>query len=102
MDSIPVANVDTSGTTSTIAYVTADQLDTPRAIADADGNTLWQLPYQGNAFEDQQPTSATGYTYNLRSAGEYFDVETGLNNNGYRTRDASTWRFLQSDPLGLG
>jgi hypothetical protein len=26
MDGVPVANVDTTGTTSTLAYVTADQL----------------------------------------------------------------------------
>jgi RHS repeat-associated protein len=102
MDGIPVANVDTTGTASTIAYVTADQLGTPRAITDANGTIDWQLPYQGNAFEELPPTSTTGYAYNLRSAGEYFDAETGLNNNGYRTRDAGTWRFLQSDPLGLG
>jgi RHS repeat-associated protein len=38
----------------------------------------------------------------VRLAGEYYDAETGLNSNGFRTRDASTWRFLQSDPLGLG
>ena len=102
MDGIPVVNVDTSGTTSTLAYVTADQLGTPRAIADASGSTLWQLPYQGNAFEELSPTSSTGYVYNLRSAGEYYDAETGLHSNGFRTRDPSTWRFLQSDPLGLG
>lgn len=102
MDGIPVANVDTTGTTSTLAYVTADQLGTPRAIANGSGTTLWQWPYQGNAFEELSPTSSTGYVYNLRSAGEYYDTETGLNSNGFRTRDPSTWRFLQSDPLGLG
>jgi len=101
MGGIPVANVDTTGTTSTIAYVTADQLGTPRAVADINGNTEWQLPYQGNAFEELSPTSSTGYVYNLRSPGEYYDAETGLHSNGYRTRDPNTWRFLQSDPLGL-
>ncbi|MDO1530470.1 RHS repeat-associated core domain-containing protein [Fulvimonas sp. R45] len=102
MDDIPVATVDTQARASTISYITADQLGTPRAIADGSGTAFWQLPYQGNAFEELLPASSTGYVYNLRSAGEYYDTETGLDSNGYRTRDPGTWRFLQSDPLGLG
>jgi RHS repeat-associated protein len=102
---IPVAVIDNtingSVTTSTVNYVTADQLGTPRAVADGTGTVIWQLPYQGNAFEELQPTSTVGYVLNLRSAGEYNDAETGLNSNGYRTRDPNKWRFLQSDPIGL-
>lgn len=101
MDGIPVANVDTRGFSS-VTYVTADQLGTPRAISNERGVTIWQWAYQSNAFEELQPSSPTGYVYNLRSAGEYHDAETGFNSNGYRTRDPSTWRFLQSDPQGLG
>jgi RHS repeat-associated protein len=101
MDGIPVANVDTTGTTSSIAYVTADELGTPRAISDASGNTLWQWPYQGNAFEELAPTSSTGYVYNLRSPGQYFDVETGLSQNGFRDYDSGSGREIESDPKGL-
>jgi RHS repeat-associated protein len=100
MGGIPVANVDTSGTTSTIAYVTADQLGTPRAIATSSGTTEWQLPYQGNPWSEVAPTS-NGYVYNLRSAGEYADSETGTNDNINRTRIPSLGRFGQSDPTGL-
>jgi len=102
---IPVAVIDNtingSVTTSTVNYVTADQLGTPRAVTDVIGTVIWSLPYAGNAFEELQPTSSTGYVLNLRSAGEYYDAETGLNSNGYRTREPATWRFLQSDPIGL-
>ena len=97
---IPVANVDTSGTTSTIAYVTADQLGTPRGISSGSGTTEWQLPYQGNPWSEVEPTS-NGYTYNLRSPGEYADAETGTNDNINRTRSPSLGRFAQSDPSGL-
>ncbi|MEW9573859.1 hypothetical protein ABQJ54_19095, partial [Rhodanobacter sp. Si-c] len=76
MDGIPVANVDTTGTTSTIAYVTADQLGTPRAIANSSGTTVWQWAYAGNPWGELDPTSTTGYTYNLRFPGQYYDVET--------------------------
>jgi RHS repeat-associated protein len=101
MDGIPVANVDTSGTTSTIAYVTADQLGTPRAIANSSGTTEWQLPYQGNPWNEVAPTS-TGYTYNLGFPGQYFDEETDLNFNNNRNYDPTIGRYVQSDPTGLG
>ena len=102
---LPVAVVDNtingSVTTSTVNYVIADQLNTPRAVTNSAGTVIWQLPYQGNAFEELQPTSTTDYVLNLRSAGEYNDAETGLNSNGYRTRNPYIWRFGQSDPKGL-
>ncbi|RDS84297.1 RHS repeat-associated core domain-containing protein [Dyella psychrodurans] len=100
MDGIPVANVDTNGMTSTIAYVTADQLGTPRAVANSSGTTEWQSPYQGNPWNEVTPTS-TGYTYNLGFPGQYFDLETGLTDWGFRTYDSGTGRSLQSDPIGL-
>jgi RHS repeat-associated protein len=102
---LPVAVVDNtingSVTTSTINYVTADQLNTPRAVTNSAGTVIWQLPYQGNAFEELQPTSTTGYVLNLRSPGQYYDVETGLNYNLFRYYEPATGRFLQSDPIGL-
>lgn len=98
---LPVAVVDTAGTASTVSYVHADGLGTPRAVTDATGTAIWQWSYAGNAFEEQEPISAMGYIFNLRSAGEYYDAESGLNSNGYRTRDRHAWRFLQSDPIGL-
>ncbi|WP_284343757.1 RHS repeat-associated core domain-containing protein [Dyella mobilis] len=100
MDGIPVANIDTSGGSSTMAYVTADPLGTPRAIADASGNTVWQLPYQGNPWAEVAPTSS-GYTYNLRFAGQYYDLETGSSDNGARTYDSARGGFDQPDPTGF-
>jgi RHS repeat-associated protein len=100
MDGIPVANVDTSGATSTLAYVTADQLGTPRAIADGVGNIEWQNAYQGNPWNEQAPTSS-GYVYNLGFPGQYFDSETGLSYNVNRDYDAGTGRYIESDPLGI-
>lgn len=100
MGGIPVANVDTTGTTSTIAYVTADQLGTPRAISDASGTTEWNWPYADNAWGESTPASS-GYTYNLRFAGQYFDAETGLMQNGFRDYDSGSGREIQGDPVGL-
>ncbi|MBB6243674.1 putative toxin [Rhodanobacter sp. MP1X3] len=99
---IPVATVDTAGSTSTVNYVTADHLGTPRAVSNGSGATIWSWSYVGNAFEELSPVSTNGYVLNLRSAGEYYDAESELNSNGYRTREQASWRFLQSDPEGLG
>ncbi|RUL79923.1 RHS repeat-associated core domain-containing protein [Dyella choica] len=100
LNNIPIANLDTQGTLTSIAYVTADQLSTPRAIADSNGTTVWVWAYQGNAWGEQQPTG-NGYTYNLRFPGQYFDQETGLNYNVNRDYDANTGRYIQSDPFGM-
>jgi RHS repeat-associated protein len=101
LNNLPVAIIDTNGTASTTNYVTADGLNTPRAIANANGNTVWQLAYQDNPFGEQQPTSSAGFTYNLRFPGQYYDAETGLGYNVNRDYDAAEGRYIQSDPLGL-
>jgi RHS repeat-associated protein len=99
MGRIPIANVDTTNGTSTITYVTADQLGTPRAIADGSGNTIWQRAYQSNPWNEVAPTS-NGYVYNLGFSGQYFDAETGQFSNGPRYFDPGTGGFDQPDPLG--
>ncbi|RUL71050.1 RHS repeat-associated core domain-containing protein [Dyella choica] len=100
LDDIPIANLDTQGTTISIAYVTADQLGTARTIADGGGNSVWTWAYQSNIWGEQAPTS-TGYTYNLRFPGQYFDGETGLHYNHHRDYDPATGRYQQVDPLGF-
>ncbi|HEY0199868.1 MAG TPA: RHS repeat-associated core domain-containing protein [Rhodanobacter sp.] len=105
MDDIPVAVIDNTAvgsvTTSTVSYVTADQLGTPRAVTNGAGTTIWAWAYQGNPFGERQPTSTSGYVLNLRYPGQYYDAETGTNYNMFRTYEAATGRYLQSDPIGL-
>jgi RHS repeat-associated protein len=100
VDGLPVANVDSTGVTATITYVTADQLNTPRVITNAGGSAIWQWSYQGNPWGEVAPTAA-GYTYNLQYPGQYFDAESGLNNNYFRDYDPTVGRYAQSDPSGL-
>ncbi len=105
MDDLPVAVIDNtisgSVTTSTVNYVTADQLGTPRAVTNGAGTTIWAWAYQGNPFGEQQPISTTGYVLNLRFPGQYYDAETGTNYNMFRTYEPATGRYLQSDPIGF-
>ncbi|MGO4704122.1 RHS repeat-associated core domain-containing protein [Dyella sp. 2RAB6] len=101
LDNLPVALVDTSGGVSSMGYVHADGLSTPRAVADAGGAVVWQWPFQGNPFGEQQPASSSGYAFNLRFPGQYYDLESGLSYNVNRDYDAASGRYVQSDPLGL-
>jgi len=105
LDDLPIALVDNtvngSVTTSTVNYVIADQLGTPRAVTNGAGTVLWGWGYQGNPFGEQQPTSSTGYVLNLRYPGQYYDAETGTVYNGFRNYEPGLGRYLQSDPIGL-
>ncbi|MFC4763902.1 RHS repeat-associated core domain-containing protein [Dyella koreensis] len=98
---MPVAVVDTTGTASTVNFVHADGLNTPRAVTDANGTTIWQWDLQGNPFGEQSPIAPTGYVFNLRLPGQYHDVESGLAYNGNRDYEAAIGRYVQSDPIGL-
>lgn len=96
MDDTPVAVVDGSSVT----FVHADGLNTPRAVTDASDTPLWNWSYQGNPFGEQSPTS-NGFVLNLRFPGQYFDAESGLSYNVNRDYEAATGRYVQSDPIGL-
>ena len=84
-------------------YIYTDQLNTPRRIADSDGNTVWQ--WDGEPFGNTPPqvevTRAGQFTFNLRFPGQYADSETGLNHNYFRDYDPSTGRYIEPDPIGL-
>lgn len=101
MNGLPVAVVDGVGATAKASYVTADGLGAPRMVRDDSGVVQWQWAYQGNAFGEKQPTSSSGYPFNLRFPGQYSDAEAGLNDNINRAYDSATGRYLQSDPIGL-
>ncbi len=97
--------------------VHSDHLNTPRKLTQANGQAVWQWAY--SAFGDEQPTTAakrftsemtnptTGatsipdVTFNLRYPGQYFDEETGLHYNYFRTYAPGTGRYTQGDPIGL-
>jgi RHS repeat-associated protein len=97
---LPVAVVDEAAATS-IAFVTADALGSPRAVTSAAGTVIWSWPYSVNPFGENRPSSSSGYVLNIRLPGQYADTEAGLNFNGNRHYDAAAGRYLQSDPLGL-
>ena len=40
------------------------------------------------------------FTLNVRLPGQYYDFETGLHYNYFRTYDPATGRYLEADPIG--
>lgn len=89
----PVAVAVTSNNTTTVDYVTTDQLNTPRAITDSSQTVEWN--WTSDPFGNGQPTGSL--TYNLRFPGQYYDAETGHNYNDQRDYDPSTGRYIESD-----
>jgi len=88
-------------------FVEVDQLDTPRAIVNGQGTTVWR--WEADPFGDtvavETPSANAGITtpfgYSLRFPGQVFDGESGVNYNYFRDYEAATGRYTQSDPLGL-
>jgi RHS repeat-associated protein len=84
-------------------YVIVDQIGTPQAATDRSGNLVWRAVYDpfGAAAVDSDPDGDGAHTVlNLRFAGQYFDAETGLHDNYFRSYSPEG-RYLQSDPIGL-
>jgi RHS repeat-associated protein len=87
-----------------VYYVHNDHLNTPRAITNQAGQTVWSWdntdPFGANA-PNENPGGLGTFTCNLRLPGQYFDKETGLHYNYFRDYDPSIGRYIQSDPIGL-
>jgi RHS repeat-associated protein len=73
-----------------------DHLMTPQKVVDDTQSVVWAGEY--SAFGEVSIT-VNMVENNLRFPGQYWDVETGLHYNYYRSYEASIGRYLQSDPL---
>lgn len=80
-------------------FILADQRGCPIRVEDAAGQVVWQAvidPY-GTAHVQ----SGACVEMPLRFPGHYFDAETGLHDNRFRSYSPELGRYLQSDPAGL-
>ncbi|MCX5404122.1 DUF6531 domain-containing protein [Streptomyces sp. NBC_00335] len=80
--------------------IVTDLIGTPRELVGEDGEIAWRVRatlWGATAWN----RDATAYTP-LRFPGQYYDPETGLHHNYFRTYDPETARYLSPDPLGLG
>jgi RHS repeat-associated protein len=82
---------------STLYYLHDDRLGTPQVASDSSQNIQWQASYE--PFGTTTSVSGT-ITQNLRFPGQYFDVESGWNHNGFRDYLPALGRYAEPDPLG--
>ena len=97
MDNRPLALIRSSN----LYYIYTDHLNTPRAITDTSNNLQWTWENK-EAFGNNDPVEVvSGFKFNFRFSGQYFDSETNLNYNIHRDYNPVWGRYVQSDPLGL-
>jgi RHS repeat-associated protein len=93
-------NVQTS-----VSYVYADHLETPRVITRAsDQAIVWRWDAAeafGATAPNDNPNALGVYAFNPRMPGQIFDAESGNFYNWNRDYSPPTGRYIQSDPIGL-
>ena len=91
------------------AAVHTDALGTPLAVTATTAASptspvvLWRASYEpfGAATVNEDPDNdGHGFVLNVRLPGQYYDFETGLHYNYFRTYDPATGRYLEADPIG--
>ena len=95
---------DFSNSTPALYYVHNDHLGTPQVMTDNSGQVIWQASYDpfGAATVNGDPDGdGIAVTLNVRFPGQYYDAETGLHYNYFRTYDPETGTYTTSDPIGL-
>lgn len=86
-----------------IDHVHVDHRGAPFATTGHDGRIRWRAALSPTGLVFANAGTASGTTDAdplLRLPGQYADRETGLFDNGYRTYDPQSGRYLQPDPLG--
>ena len=78
--------------------VHTDQVGRPDSVTNSAKAVVWRA--NNLAFSRTVALDTIG-GLNIGFPGQYYDAETGLWNNGYRDYDATTGRYIESDPLGL-
>jgi RHS repeat-associated protein len=103
---VTAGNVPCEGTeaSTTLYYVHADHLNTPRALVDQQNRVVWRWdsdPFGVAAASEDPDGDGKNVTFDLRFAGQYFDRETNLHYNYFRDYDPQTGRYVQADPIGI-
>jgi RHS repeat-associated protein len=102
---IPVATLQPNGLGGVnIFYIHTDHLNAPRKVQQPGTDALvwrWDTDPFGTAAPNENPAGLGTFPYNLRLPGQYYQAETGLNQNMQRDYDPMVGRYVESDPIGL-
>jgi len=83
--------------------VHTDRLGTPVLLTDHNKAVNWKAnpqPYGADPVITSSGPSGTPIQ-SLRLPGQFNDPEFGYNNNGWRTYNPTTGRYIQADPMGM-
>jgi len=80
-------------------HLHTDHLGTPLEASNEGGDITWRVTYRtwGNVIAEE----VTEIQQRVRFQGQYFDAETGLHYNRFRSFDPQLRRYLSQDPIGL-
>jgi RHS repeat-associated protein len=92
---IPLAQIESGGT---IEYIATDQVNAPQRMTNATPTIVWDRVQQPFGVQYSLSGTATG---NLRFPGQYYDSESGLNQNFFRDYDSTRPGYIQPDPIGI-
>jgi RHS repeat-associated protein len=95
----PLAQVRKVGATESAYWYHTDHLGTPKSMTDNTQQVVWRV--ETDPFGNEIGNSIKTVENNLRFPGQYYDQETGLNQNFNRDYDPKTGRYPESDPIGL-
>src|SRR5258708_6049734 len=85
-------------TSGNLYSIHPDHLNTPQKASDASQALAWDAVLRPFGQTEQQTFPSLT---NLRFPGQYFDVEDGLHQNGFRDYDPSLGTYVDSDPIVL-
>ncbi|MBP6748534.1 MAG: RHS repeat protein [Xanthomonadaceae bacterium] len=107
LDGLPVGLIARVNGHDVLYYVQPDALGTPRVVIDPTRDVaVWRWDLDTDAFGNDKPNEdpdgdGIAFVFDQRFPGQQYDSATGFNYNYFRDYDASTGRYVQSDPIGL-
>jgi RHS repeat-associated protein len=91
-------NIDADPAAGKRYHVHTDHLGSPELVLDDAGHTLWRARI--DAYGTAHVDVGREFHQPLRWPGHYYDAETGLHENRFRTYSPELGRYLQCDPIG--